>query len=122
MSNFSGSKVKIVVVFLLLLSVTIPTLLAVGCSSQAAQTISIKDDKFEPKEVKIKVGESVTWKNDGQRKHNIMSGTPENMTTDFTSGMLEKGQSWTHKFDKAGEYQCHDMEIMAIPPGKVIVQ
>jgi plastocyanin len=72
-------------------------------------TVVIKDFKFDPTEVTIKVGDSVTWENEDRRSHQIMSGAPPVMTEDFVSPNLASGDSWTYTFEEAGEYPFHSM-------------
>jgi plastocyanin len=56
-------------------------------------------NSFSPNPVEVKVGETVTWINDDSGRHTITSkdGT-------FDSGVMGKGQSFSHTFDKAGQY------------------
>lgn len=72
-------------------------------------TIVIEDLSFEPSEVTIKAGETVTWKNEDRRSHQIMSGAPPIMTDDFVSPNLASGDSWSHTFEEPGEYPFHSM-------------
>ena len=58
---------------------------------------------FSPKTVTINVGETVTWTNDGK--------VPEGHTAtgdSFDSGVLKEGQTYIHKFTRAGsfDYVC----------------
>ncbi len=92
-----------------------------GCGDTAGATVTLKDLSFEPDAVTIKKGESVTWKNEDRRNRQIMSGAPPVMTGEFMSPVLETGQSWTHTFDKAGEFPYHDMKIPN-QLGRVIVE
>lgn len=83
------------------------TLLLASCGGGA--TIVITDLDFEPDEVTIKAGETVTWKNEDRRTHQIMSGAPPVMTDDFVSPNLQSGESWSYTFDDPGEYAFHSM-------------
>ena len=56
-------------------------------------------NSFNPSPVEIKVGETVTWVNDDSARHSVTS--KERI---FDSGILAEGQSFSHTFDKAGEY------------------
>jgi plastocyanin len=58
-------------------------------------------NSFRPNPVEVNVGESVTWINDDSGIHTLTS--KDGM---FDSGMMEKGQSFSFAFDKAGEYPC----------------
>jgi plastocyanin len=66
--------------------------------------VSMKDIKFNPSEVTVKAGDTVTWTNDDGVGHDVTgdsfkSGEP---------GALENGDTFEHTFDKAGtfDYVC----------------
>jgi plastocyanin len=56
-------------------------------------------NSFSPNPVEVKVGETVTWINDDSGIHTVNSKDGI-----FDSGMTVKGQSFSHTFDKAGQY------------------
>ena len=61
---------------------------------------------FLPGEVTIGVGESVTWRNDSTAAHTVTSGNPENGPDGlFDSSLLLGGDTFSHTFTEAGEYQ-----------------
>jgi plastocyanin len=67
-------------------------------------TVTMKDIRFDPGEVTVKPGDSVTWTNDDSVGHDVTgdgfkSGEP---------GALEQGDTFSHQFDKAGtfDYVC----------------
>lgn len=74
-------------------------------------TVNIGDLMLDPDTITIKAGETVTWKNEDRRSHQIMSGLPPVMTDEYMSPVLEPGESWTHTFEKPGEYAYHDMKV-----------
>ena len=85
--------------------------------------IGIKKDKsFDPNPIEINTGDSITWTNDDNEIHTVTSGSDEgpSIGTEFDSGTLAPGQSFTHQFDKPGtyEYFCSFHDSMT---GKVIV-
>ena len=85
--------------------------------------IGIKKDKsFDPNPIEINAGDSITWTNDDNEIHTVTSGSDEgpSIGTEFDSGTLAPGQSFTHQFDKPGtyEYFCSFHDSMT---GKVIV-
>ena len=60
---------------------------------------------FIPSEVTIKVGATVTWSNDDSAAHTVTSGTPtDGPDSTFDSSLFMAGTTFTHTFDKAGEY------------------
>ena len=92
-------------------------------SVQDVSIIGIKKDKsFDPNPIEINSGGSITWTNDDNEIHTVTSGSDEgpSIGSEFDSGTLASGQSFTHQFDKAGtyEYYCAFHESMI---GKVIV-
>ncbi len=85
-------------------------------ASAAAASVFIKDYFFSPKTVTINVGESVKWTNKGK--------APEGHTAtgdSFDSGVLKEGESYVHKFTKAGsfDYIC---TLHANMKGTVVVK
>jgi len=105
----------------IMLALAILVLLVMSSCGNSGATITIKELKFEPDTVTIKVGQSVTWKNEDRRSHHIMSGAPPVMTDEFVSPVLEKGDSWSFTFEKPGEYPFHDMKVPGLL-GRVIVE
>ena len=78
-----------------------------------AGTVIIQNFSYQPAEITIKKGESVTWTNKDAIKHNVASTT-------FTSELLGQGQSFTKTFNDVGtfDYHCTPHPYMT---GKVIV-
>ena len=89
-------------------------ILAVACTSQTQTTdktigrtqdsgkvaaVSIKDFKFAPVEVNIKVGETVVWTNEDSVPHTV-----ESSDKTLKSDELSKGDTYSHTFTKAGKY------------------
>lgn len=94
--------------------------LAMGvCPPVAAQTheVLIRDYKFEPATIEIKVGQTVKWTNGEKRtSHSVVFQGPSGFETE----RLFPGESWERLFGQAGTYPYHcgphpDMS------GKVIV-
>ncbi|HEX2914421.1 MAG TPA: cupredoxin family copper-binding protein [Chloroflexia bacterium] len=71
----------------------------------AASTINIDISgfKFNPGEITIPAGTTVVWTNKDGAKHNVIADDRS-----FESPTLEKGASYSHKFDSAGtvNYYC----------------
>lgn len=65
--------------------------------------VTIDNFKFDPKEVKVKAGTTVVWTN-SRGRHTVMSEDGS-----FDSGTLTAGQSYEHKFEKAGVYPYYCM-------------
>ncbi len=78
-------------------------------------TVVIKDFAFTPATVTIKVGETVTWRND--------DGVPHDATSpDWTSGSISSGQSYTRAFDTAGTFTYVCKVHPAMKAATIIVQ
>ena len=91
--------------------VVIVALLLVASSVVAAdkkddddkKTVHIKDLKYEPKELKIKAGETVTWVNDDDKDHTIVSDDGSFDSSDN----LSRGEKYKFTFKKKGKYAYH---------------
>jgi amicyanin len=81
------------------------------------------DQAYDPNPVNVKAGDTVTWTNDDSQIHTVTSGTDSsdpNMEKEFDPSMLSQNQTFSHKFNTAGEfpYFCQLHPTMV---GKVIV-
>ena len=81
---------------------------------------------FSPKEIKVKVGETVTWTNNDNTIHTVISGTglsDANKGKDFDSGLsalTTTGKTYSHQFTKAGDFP-YFCELHPAMIGKVTV-
>ena len=68
-----------------------------------AGAVTIKDFAFDPGDLTVAKGTTVTWKNDDSATHRIKSGDGS-----FDSKDLKNGDSFEHTFDTAGtfDYIC----------------
>ena len=66
-------------------------------SANDKNTVIIENYQFQPEEITIKSGETVTWINKDSVKHTATGDT-------FDSGLLAKDESYQQKFDQAGTY------------------
>jgi amicyanin len=93
-----------------------------GCYQTSAPTptpgggnqVTIKDFAFNPQEITIKVGDTVTWTQQDSTQHTTTGDI-------WNSGNLKQEQTYSKTFDKAGAYDY----ICTIHPnmkGKVIVE
>ena len=69
-----------------------------------------------PTRAKVKVGDSVTWTNNGKVVHTIATRDGA-----WTTGPIQPGQSATVKFDKAGDYTYVDKDHLWMI-GQLIVE
>jgi amicyanin len=66
--------------------------------------VTMKDIKFDPSELTVKAGDTVTWTNDDSVAHDV---TGDSFKSGDAGGM-QSGDTFEHKFDKAGtfDYVC----------------
>jgi plastocyanin len=66
--------------------------------------VSVQDNTFNPGDIKVKVGDTVTFTNDGAIAHTVTATEG----ADFDSGTLAPGNAFTFTADKAGtvKYVC----------------
>jgi len=91
-----------------------------SCSKDSSDTgkneIIIKNLAFTPSSLTVPVNTTVTWVNNDDSPHTVTSNT--NL---FDSGMLNKGQTYTHQFTAPGIYD-YFCTIHPQMTGTVIVQ
>ncbi|MCL5985529.1 MAG: cupredoxin family copper-binding protein [Actinobacteria bacterium] len=90
---------------------------ATATETQAPATgnkITIQNFAFNPSEIQIKVGETVTWTNMDSAPHTIKSDS-------FNSSTLNNGDSFSFTFDKSGNYD-YSCGIHPNMKGKIIVE
>jgi len=104
-----GNMKRLVWIAALVALVALPLLAAaprnggdVGSTSKKP-SVSIKDMKFDPASIDVKVGETVTWTNEDDRDHSVVAkdGT-------FDSDNIRPGKTYSYKFTKPGKfsYSC----------------
>jgi plastocyanin len=90
--------------------------------------VVIKNFAFTPQTITVKAGTTVTWTNQDSVQHTVTSadaiGVTANVTSDFDSGLLGQGQTFSFTFTKAGTYfyLCTPHRAMPAMHGEVIVQ
>jgi plastocyanin len=78
-------------------------LCAVTSSAWAKEhKVSIQNVKYDPKEIRIKKGDTVTWTNGDDRDHTVTADDGS-----FASKNLGNGNTFSHKFPKAGKFKYH---------------
>ena len=80
------------------------TALVLPASVAWAQTasVSIVDNDFDPAQVEVESGTTITWTNNGDSPHTV---TADNGS--FESGNLDPGDSFEQSFTEAGEYSYY---------------
>jgi len=104
--------------------------------TKGGATVELTANGFNPQEVKIKAGDTVTWINKGKSNIRVASGvhpTHENYPGTSTSKCgtdvnmfdscdpIEAGESWSFTFNEKGTWSYHDHFGPSIY-GKVIVE
>ena len=69
-------------------------------STNAAQTVIIKQMAFAPATLTVKPGDIVEWKNEDIVAHTATAAT-------FDSGPIAPGQSWRHTFTQSSSNAYH---------------
>jgi plastocyanin len=88
----------------LLILVSLAAALALTSPAAAAtKVVSIKRNAFQPATVSIVAGDSIRWRNDDTRDHQVVSTTGA-----FASPVLRPGRTYTFRFDVAGTYRYRD--------------
>ena len=85
--------------YLATLSMVTLLLFAPAASAQEEMTVSIQDFFFEPDQLTVAPGTTVTWVNDGEEPHT--STADDGM---WDSGTLQPGESYSFTFDEPGDY------------------
>lgn len=80
-----------------------------GCPSgppPGANEVFMRAIAFDPSEISIGMGESVTWTNMDIVPHTATSGNPGDgdLGSVFRSARLSRGETFMHTFDEAGEF------------------
>jgi len=82
----------------------------------STKNVEIKSFAFNPSEITISVGDTITWTNMDSMTHTITSDSGNEL-----SGSTNSGGTYSHKFDTAGTFSYH-CSIHTSMKGKVIVQ
>jgi plastocyanin len=89
-------------IFFAALVLAIPVTLALSSADDTTTTVTISNFAYSPTPVTITQGQSVRFVNEDDVGHSV---TAEDGS--FDSKVLDKGKSWTYKFDKAGTYKYY---------------
>ncbi len=94
---------------------------------EAASSDANSGKSFDPKELTISKGTTVTWTNQDSQGHTVTSGNPVDPDTGalFDSmkdlaGLIKPGTKWEHTFDTVGQFS-YFCQIHPWMTGKVIV-
>lgn len=94
------------------LLVAVSSLAVAGCPADEPDEqpvvthVDLRNSAFTPREVTIRVGQSVRWTNEDPVIHTVTSGGPDDPDAGalFDSGDLIPFDSFDHTFDQVGEF------------------
>ena len=90
-----------------------------GASMQGCE---VENNCYDPSEITVNSGTTVTWTNNDDAPHTVSSGSPsDGLDGAFDSSMINPGESFEATFDEAGEYD-YFCQIHPWLTGKVIVE
>jgi plastocyanin len=91
---------------------------ASGTSTPAAESVTVRIDgmRFNPRNITVKPGTTVTWVHGSQMPHTI-SGNADGMR----SGTLYNGQKYSHTFKATGRYS-YVCDLHPSMTGSVVVE
>jgi plastocyanin len=90
-------------IFLALLCASINGLTA-GEKSPSDAKVAVKLFQFQPAQLEVKPGTTVTWINEDDIGHTITSGNPENKDGRFDMRLAGKGTTFSFTFTQPGTY------------------
>jgi plastocyanin len=68
----------------------------------AAASVRIVDSEFRPRQIKVKAGTTVTWKNEGRMAHTVTADDGS-----FESPTLGAGKTFSREFTEPGTYRYY---------------
>jgi plastocyanin len=92
-----------------------------GVNGGGTAQVVMKNISFQPSQITVATGTTVTWTNEDSVAHTVTSGTRGNPTGLFDSGDIAGGGTFSYTFDQPGtyDYYCRIHQGMN---GQVIVQ
>jgi plastocyanin len=96
-----GMKLRALAVLMAMLALTVGALAAPGEATPSTDhDVSIVDFAFMPQRLAVRVGDSVTWTNNGVAPHTTTA--PGRV---WDSGTLQSGDTFTFTFNAGGRFQ-----------------
>jgi plastocyanin len=74
-----------------------------GTTVNQGPTVEITEFRFDPVPVEVKVGQVITWKNDGSARHTVTQDVPDEQRK-FKSDTLAPGDKFVFTFTEPGTY------------------
>ncbi len=78
--------------------------LAPQLGAESGATINIQTFQFQPKQVEVKAGATVTWISQDDVRHTVTSGAPDNKDGRFDASLSGKGAKFSFTFSQPGTY------------------
>jgi plastocyanin len=88
--------------YLAILSMAALLVFAPAASAQDDMTVSIQDFSFNPGQMTVPQGTTVTWTNEGPSPHTTTADDGS-----WDSGTLQQGEDFSFTFDEPGTYTYH---------------
>jgi plastocyanin len=96
-------KTAIVALVALLFGVSAARPAAPGAGrAEDAASVRIVDSEFQPRQLTVKAGATVTWKNEGKMAHTVTADDGS-----FESPALGAGKTFSRQFTEAGTYRYY---------------
>jgi plastocyanin len=89
---------------------------ALAAPDAAPTIVMARDFMFAPRSLSVSAGSTVTWTNQDDEPHTVVSDTAL-----FRSGALDTNESFSFRFDKAGTYH-YACSIHPRMVGTIVVQ
>lgn len=66
--------------------------------------VVMQSTTFQPQQLTVQPGTTVTWTNEDGFAHTVTSGTRDDPTAQFDSGEIDSGGTFSFTFEEAGSY------------------
>jgi plastocyanin len=75
-----------------------------AASVNSGPTVEVVEFGFTPGDETVKVGDTVTWKNDGTSNHTVTPAKLADGTSPWQSAQIEPGETFVQTFSNPGSY------------------
>ena len=101
-------------------AVTVASGATTASPASAPVEVVLKGFKFNPAEVTVKQGTTVTWRNDDSVAHTVSNG-PRSSPSGFDSGEIAPGGTFSFTYTEVGRFEYH-CKLHSNMDGVVIVE
>jgi plastocyanin len=74
-------------------------------TAQAVAQVNLVNTTFQPQQIEVAVGTTVTWTNQDTVAHTVTAGPRDNPSGLFDSGNMEAGGTFSFTFTEPGTYE-----------------